>query len=84
MLAAGAGVEGCAIGLAEKHKPICIYEMMGRIGLETGGGALPRFGLNYASAMRRCERCARPARSSLRCGLRGKLSPTARTRIENM
>jgi hypothetical protein len=50
-------VEGCAIGLAEKHKSICIYEMVGRIGLETGSGALPRFGLNYASAMRRCERC---------------------------
>jgi Family of unknown function (DUF6455) len=48
------------MGLAEKHKPICIYELMERLGLEPGGGALPRFGLSYASAMRRCERCQTP------------------------
>jgi hypothetical protein len=67
MLVAGAGVDGCAMGLAEKHKPICIYEVMERLGLQTGGGALPRFGLSYASVMRRCTRAYRiPSRRRCR------------------
>jgi hypothetical protein len=37
MLAAQGGVESCTMGLAEKHKPICIYEVIERLGLETGG-----------------------------------------------
>ena len=55
MLAAGADVEGCAIGLAEKHKPICIYEMMGRIASK--------------QVAARCRDFARRSKSSSRCTL---------------
>lgn len=34
-----------------------IYEMMARLGIEPGGGALPRLSLRYATALRRCEDC---------------------------
>ena len=42
------------------HKPACIYEMMKRLGIEAGGGILPRFSLTYSSALRRCEQCPTP------------------------
>jgi hypothetical protein len=34
-----------------------IYEMMDRLGIERGGGVVPRLGLSYATAFRRCEAC---------------------------
>jgi Family of unknown function (DUF6455) len=42
------------------HKPACIYEMMKRLGIEAGGGILPRFSLTYSSALHRCEQCPTP------------------------
>jgi hypothetical protein len=34
-----------------------IYEMMARLGIEPGNGALPQFSLRYATALSRCEDC---------------------------
>lgn len=34
-----------------------IFEMMARLGIEADAGALPRLGLRYATALRRCEHC---------------------------
>ncbi len=34
-----------------------VYEMMARLGIEPGGGALPRLSIRYATALRRCEKC---------------------------
>jgi Family of unknown function (DUF6455) len=42
------------------HKPACIYEMMERLGIEVGGGILPRHSLTYATAFHRCEQCQTP------------------------
>jgi hypothetical protein len=42
------------------HKPACIYDMMERLGIEPGGGIVPRLGLTYATALRRCEQCQTP------------------------
>jgi hypothetical protein len=39
------------------HKPTCINEMMNRLGIELGGGILPRQSLTYATACQRCEQC---------------------------
>ena len=36
----------------------CILEMMERLGIEPGGGAVPRLGLSYTTAFHRCEACA--------------------------
>jgi Family of unknown function (DUF6455) len=36
---------------------IHIYEMMARLGIEPGAGALPQLSLRYATALRRCEDC---------------------------
>jgi len=42
------------------HKPACIYDMIERLGIEAGGGILPRSSLTYASAFHRCEQCQTP------------------------
>jgi Family of unknown function (DUF6455) len=34
-----------------------IYEMLDRLGVERGGGVVPRLSLSYATAFRRCESC---------------------------
>ena len=34
-----------------------IYEMMARLGIEPGAGALPQLSLRYATALSRCEDC---------------------------
>ena len=34
--------------------------MMERLGIEAGGGVLPRLSLTYASALHRCEQCRTP------------------------
>jgi len=39
-----------------------IIEMMERLGIEPGGGAVPRLGLSYTTAFHRCEACeSKPA-----------------------
>jgi hypothetical protein len=40
-----------------KHLPIYICEMMERLGIERGGGVVPRLSLSYATALHRCEAC---------------------------
>jgi len=42
------------------HNAMCIGEMMRRLGIEPGGGIVPRLGLAYAAAFRRCEQCLTP------------------------
>jgi hypothetical protein len=42
------------------HKPACINGMMERLGIEVGGGILPRHSLTYAAARHRCEQCQTP------------------------
>ena len=37
--------------------PTNVYEMMERLGLERGGGAIARLGLSYAAAVRVCHQC---------------------------
>jgi hypothetical protein len=34
-----------------------VYEMMARLGINPGEGVLPRLGMRYATALRRCENC---------------------------
>jgi hypothetical protein len=34
-----------------------LYEMMERLGIEPGGGVVPRFSLTYATALHCCEAC---------------------------
>jgi hypothetical protein len=34
-----------------------IYRMMERLGVEVGGGIIPRYSLTYAAALHRCETC---------------------------
>ena len=42
------------------HKQACINDMMERLGIEVGGGILPRPSLTYAAARHRCEKCRTP------------------------
>ena len=44
--------------------PIYICEMMERLGIELGGGVVPRLSLTYATALHRCEAC--PAKQACR------------------
>jgi Family of unknown function (DUF6455) len=38
-------------------QPIYLFEMMERLGIEPGGGVVPRLSLTYATAFHRCEAC---------------------------
>ena len=40
-----------------EHLPIFICEMMERLGIELGGGVMPRLSLSYATVLHRCEAC---------------------------
>jgi hypothetical protein len=40
-----------------KREPIYMREMMERLGIEPGGGAVPSLSLSYATAFHRCEAC---------------------------
>jgi uncharacterized protein DUF6455 len=44
-------------GTHERERTL-VCEMMERLGIEPGGGALPDLGLRYLRAFRRCEDCA--------------------------
>ena len=37
---------------------IYLFRMMRRLGLEPGGGVVPRFSLRYATAVSRCSLCS--------------------------
>jgi hypothetical protein len=39
------------------RQPTYICEMMERLGIEPGGGVVPRLGLSYMTAFHRCEIC---------------------------
>jgi hypothetical protein len=38
-----------------EHLPIYICEMMERLGIEQGGGVIPRLNSKYLTVLRRCE-----------------------------
>ena len=40
-----------------EHLPIYICEMMERLGIELGGGVVPRLSLSYLTAFHRCHSC---------------------------
>jgi Family of unknown function (DUF6455) len=42
---------------ARDLRDVNVYKMMEHLGIELGGGVIPRFGLMYASAVRSCEKC---------------------------
>jgi hypothetical protein len=42
---------------ARKCEPIYMREMMERLGIEPGGGAVPSLSLSYTAAFHRCETC---------------------------
>jgi len=46
-----------------------VHDMMARLGIEPGGAAVPRMGMRYATAVRRCEtcRCKNSCRDWLDC-----------------
>ena len=46
-----------ALPAGRERQPTHICEMMERLGIEPGGGVLPRLSLSYATAFRRCEAC---------------------------
>jgi hypothetical protein len=45
--------------MAAPHPEYSLYvhDMMARLGIEPGGAAVPRLGMRYATALRRCETC---------------------------
>ena len=43
--------------MAQAREQTFVFEMMERLGIEPGGGALPDLGLKYLRALRRCENC---------------------------
>jgi hypothetical protein len=42
---------------ARERQPTHSFEMMERLGIEPGGGVVPRLSLSYATAFHRCEAC---------------------------
>ena len=40
-----------------EDRPVQLYEMMARLGIEPSGNVLPRLSLRYATAIHRCEVC---------------------------
>ena len=53
-----------AASAARERQPTFICEMMERLGIEPGGGVVPRLGLTYTTAFHRCEAC--PSRQACR------------------
>jgi hypothetical protein len=51
------GVAIMAACAARERQPTFIGEMMERLGIEPGGGIVPRLSLSYATAFHRCETC---------------------------
>jgi len=42
---------------ANRQESLLMFEMIDRLGIEAGGGALPQYALRYAAAARSCEAC---------------------------
>jgi hypothetical protein len=42
----------------DEHRPIQLYEMMARLGIEPSSSVLPQLSLRYAAAIQRCKACA--------------------------
>jgi hypothetical protein len=42
---------------SRERQPLYLREMMERLGIEPGGGVVPRLSLSYATALHRCEAC---------------------------
>jgi hypothetical protein len=47
-----------AASVIRERQPTHLCEMMQRLAIEPGGGVVPRLGLSYATALRRCEACS--------------------------
>jgi hypothetical protein len=58
-----------------KKQPAYVGKMMERLGIEQGGGIVPRWSLNYATALHRCESC--PSKRACRKWLDATPAPTA-------
>ena len=58
---------------AHDHQPTYICEMMERLGIEPGGGVVPRLGLIYSTAFHRCEAC--PSKQACRDWLDSMAGP---------
>ena len=41
----------------DEHRPIQLYEMMARLGIEPSSSVLPQLSLRYATAIHRCKAC---------------------------
>jgi hypothetical protein len=50
-------VKEAAMTAPAERQPVYLYEMMERLGIEPGGGVVPRLSLTYATALHRCEAC---------------------------
>jgi hypothetical protein len=46
-----------ASSTSRERQPLYLREMMERLGIEPGGGVMPRLTLSYATALHRCEAC---------------------------
>jgi hypothetical protein len=46
-----------ASATTRKHRPIPVFEMMERLGIEPSSSVAPRLSLTYATAISRCEVC---------------------------
>jgi len=51
------------------RQPIYMVELMERLGIDPGEGVVPRLGLSYVTALRRCEAC--PSKQACREWLDG-------------
>ena len=45
------------VSTATEHPLICVYKMMERLGIDPGGGVVPRLSLLYATALDQCKSC---------------------------
>src|ERR1700690_3062041 len=57
MFRLGKGAIYMKIPARHKRQPSPLCEMMRRLGIEAGGGVVPRLSLVYATAFHRCEAC---------------------------
>jgi len=58
------------------RQPVCLYEMMQRLGIEPGESVVPRFSLAYMTALHRCQAC--PEKGACRAWLDGMPQAVAR------
>jgi Family of unknown function (DUF6455) len=46
-----------SVSTATDHRPICVSNMMERLGIDPSGGVVPRLSLLYTTALHRCKTC---------------------------